>query len=494
MVRKTNISGDTFLFLILLVISFVVYLFNLTFSDIWIDESFSLALIKHPFSKMFTLITDDFHPPLYYLGLKAFTGLTGITVFNIRLFSVLGAVSTLIVSFTAGRRAIGEKGALYFCILLLSIPMLASHSHDARMYTWAAFSITGVFLYGYLFLQTGSKYDLVFLTIFTFLAVYIHYYSLIGAFWANIFIVITGIIQKKKIWRKHLISLSIVSLLFLPWFFILLHQTAAASKDFWIAPVSGQTILSCYIDPFARKFWIEPFSIILIIITYSLTLLTIFNTYKNEHKNDGLILGLALTVFNLTVISGILLSLFIKPVLISRYIMPVVPLLMIPPVVFIKSLQNKVLKPIILGVVFCTGIIISIQSSYFSYGPYKQSLDYINEKFPSIQKLLHVSEITAGPFSTYTNTNNITNYCIKNDSVSYYTNMSVFQNLQMVPSIDKMVKKDEVFCLVDYNNNTLNKSYFNNIINKNILLQTDTIIDYKSKESMKIIVYIIQYK
>ncbi len=37
---------------------------------IWVDEAFSLELIKHPFVELIKLDAMDVHPPLYYLIYK----------------------------------------------------------------------------------------------------------------------------------------------------------------------------------------------------------------------------------------------------------------------------------------------------------------------------------------------------------------------------------------------------------------------------------------
>ncbi|MGD0517558.1 MAG: glycosyltransferase family 39 protein, partial [Thermoguttaceae bacterium] len=114
-------------------------MFNINYSDIWVDESFTKALIRHPVGQVLKFLADDFHPPLYFLGLKLFTSVAGLNDFSIRLFSVLGTLGTLTIGYTIGRRVFGKKGALCFCLLLLALPMLTIYSRIARMYTWAAF-------------------------------------------------------------------------------------------------------------------------------------------------------------------------------------------------------------------------------------------------------------------------------------------------------------------------------------------------------------------
>ena len=85
------------------------------------------------------------------------------------------------------------------------------------MYTWAAFSVTGVFIYSYLFMKTGKNRDLVLLFIFTTMAIYIHYYGMAAAFVANVFVFLYLILTKNKKWIYHLFSLLLATILFLPW-------------------------------------------------------------------------------------------------------------------------------------------------------------------------------------------------------------------------------------------------------------------------------------
>ena len=114
--------------------------------------------------------------------------------------------------------------------LLLALPMLACYSHNARMYTWAAFATTGVFLYACLFIKTNKKSDLIFLGIFSLMAAYTHYYCLIAAFWADLFVLVYLFVNKNKSWRSVLAMGVAVFVLFLPWFFVLLSSNTQRHK------------------------------------------------------------------------------------------------------------------------------------------------------------------------------------------------------------------------------------------------------------------------
>ena len=128
-------------FLLIFAAATLLYLCNITFSDMWVDESFTHALVKHSCGEITDLIKNDFHPPLYFYGLKIFVSLFGVSVFTIRLFSVLGVLSILVLGYVVGQKVFGKSGALYFCLLIISFPVLTAYSHEARMYTWGAFAV-----------------------------------------------------------------------------------------------------------------------------------------------------------------------------------------------------------------------------------------------------------------------------------------------------------------------------------------------------------------
>jgi hypothetical protein len=112
--RQFAARKETFGFLVVLGAAAALYLYHLGFSDIWADEAFTKAIIRHPLRELLRVVAGDFHPPLYFLALKFFTSVLGNTDLTIRLFSVLGALSTLALAYTAGRRVFGKAARCAF--------------------------------------------------------------------------------------------------------------------------------------------------------------------------------------------------------------------------------------------------------------------------------------------------------------------------------------------------------------------------------------------
>ena len=258
-IEALNRVNKNIWFILIFIAAALFYLYNINFSNIWIDEAFTKALVKHSFGDITGLIKNDFHPPLYFYALKIFVTIFGITDFTIRLFSVLGVLSTLVLGYFVGEKIFGKAGALYFCLLILSLPMIAEFSHEARMYTWGAFTVTGVFLYAALFISSKRKSDLVLLMLFSLLAAYTHYYALLAAFWANLFVFAYHLIRKREELKIHLIYSLITGLLYLPWLLVMINQTKKVSESFWVPALNWQSISTCLLSPFAPKIYLPPF-------------------------------------------------------------------------------------------------------------------------------------------------------------------------------------------------------------------------------------------
>ena len=75
--------------LALLAVSFLLWGSTLFCSSIWFDESFTVALMRHPLGEVISIAATDVHPPLYYILLWGFTRLFGQSLLTMRLFSLL---------------------------------------------------------------------------------------------------------------------------------------------------------------------------------------------------------------------------------------------------------------------------------------------------------------------------------------------------------------------------------------------------------------------
>lgn len=131
-------------------------------SSIWMDEVFSLELATKQASSIVELSRQDVHPPLYYLGLRAWiwagthVGLSE-SIGLARSLNVL--VWVLLVAATYGFvriRASVSHGALAAGLMGLS-PGVVQLTQDARSYGFALFGVTIAFLALTLDLEDSGK-------------------------------------------------------------------------------------------------------------------------------------------------------------------------------------------------------------------------------------------------------------------------------------------------------------------------------------------------
>ncbi len=478
------------IFIPIFVFAAVFYMLRLGFSDLWSDEVYTKSMLDGSLPDFFASFKNDLHPPLYYLGLRFFTTLFGLNSATLRLFSVAGVLATILLGYFAGQRIFGKQGALYFCLMLISMPMLAAYSHQARMYTWASFSVTGVFIYSYLFMTTGKNRDLVLLFIFTVIAMYIHYYSMAAAFVANLFVFLHFLLTKNKKWLPHLSSLLLATILFLPWIFMFIVQIKKVQHAFWVPEVSFNGIFSCFTIPFTEQFWTSNYSSSLTVLMYSLIVVTLFMSFTKTFSQFRLVSWLSVSVFLGTLFVATVISLISQPILSTRYVMAIVTMLVVPPTILIISLKIKWLRMILLSIILLLGVKVSISNFSFSYGPYKQTIEYISATYPGIRKILHITEVTAGPLVEYSGNSGLSHYWLKAEM----SNVDAFTEVHQYNKPEEFLQPGEEFCAVRFHNLELNKQNLDLVLSESELIKTDTVSDNKFKNGIIIQLYLLKYK
>ena len=152
------------LFLILL-ISLGLRLLSLN-QSLWLDEAISANVVKnYSYSDIITKFSpSDFHPPLYYLTLKAWTSIFGYSEISLRFPSVIFSLITIYLVF--------KFFGFWPSLLLAFNPLYLYYSQEARMYSlvtllvfcaYLAFKTNKLFIYYlFVFLSLSTFYGSVF--------------------------------------------------------------------------------------------------------------------------------------------------------------------------------------------------------------------------------------------------------------------------------------------------------------------------------------------
>ena len=223
---------------------------------------------------------------------------------------------------------------------------------------------------------------------------------------------------------------------------------------------------------------------------YTLIALTIVLSFNKSFSGYRLVLWLSLFIFLGTLFIAMIISLFSQPILYSRYVAVIVHMLIIPITILLTGVKIKWLKLVLIPVILFLGIRISVSAFSFSYGPYKQTIEYIAQTYPEISKILHITEVTAGPLTEYTGDSGLSHYWLKADM----SNVDAFPEIHQYSLPGDFLQPGEEFCAVKFHNLGLNQKNLDLVLSESDLIKTDNVFDNKVEYGIFIQLYILKYR
>lgn len=214
---------------IVLLIGLLLRLVNLD-QSLWLDEAIEVVAVKSNsyVDLVTTYAVSDFHPPLYHLILKAWTGLSGYAELAVRAPSVIFGVATVYFVYQIGKFLSPKKIALLAALFFALNPLHVYYSQEARMYALAAAAVTGAV---YFFL--AKKW----LSYFFFLVV-----ALSADYLPWLMLPVFLVLSRYS--PKLLVASCLLPILFLPWLPVFWRQlevglSVAAAVPAWREVVGG---------------------------------------------------------------------------------------------------------------------------------------------------------------------------------------------------------------------------------------------------------------
>lgn len=290
-------------------------------SNMWFDESYSVALARHSFAEIWQIGGNDVHPILYYFCLHVLYLIFGNNLIVYRIFSLITFVLLSVIGYTHIRKDFGEKTGILFSFFALFLPVSVMYSGEIRMYSLGLLLGSLMLIYAYRIYKNKTK-----LSTFAFFGLsslalsYTHYYGLMLAGIINLFLFI-NLIKARKERKRDLITFIIVAVIqvicYLPWLVCFLTQLSNVSKGFWISLKFPDTIMEIvemqYIGGLNKTF---AFVIAIILYTYITYLLV---KIKKEDRKLPLA-SFGIYVFIITI--ALLISLVMQSViLLDRYLL-----------------------------------------------------------------------------------------------------------------------------------------------------------------------------
>lgn len=367
----------------IIVVGTVFLLLSAFHTNMWFDESYSVAIANHSFAEIWTIGGHDVHPILYYWILHVFNLIFGSNLVVYRLFSILCIMLTGILGYTHIRKDFGERVGILFTYLCFFLPVVSIYAVEIRMYSLAMYLACVLGIYAYRIVrQEFSKKNWIIFAISSLCLSYTHYYGLMTAGIVNLILFIYVLRSKKddkRYLKCFLVQAVIEVVLYVPWLAYFVIQVMSVGGGFWISLKFPDTLMEILNfqyngvigDPFSAKAIVAlVFGICLYV--YVISLIIRNKKEKSESLNAGIV--------SFLIYLGIIFIAYIisqrMAILYSRYIFVITGFLIFGLSYFLAKEKHVVITILIL--VMITGMSIYNEYNLVKENYSDNNLDAIN--------------------------------------------------------------------------------------------------------------------
>ncbi len=316
--EKNIFSLNNILLIVAILAGLFLFCYRIGDHNLWIDEAFSLRMANKSFADLIASVAaQDPHPPLYYLILKYWGAIFGISIES-------GVYLSIFFGFLAGiagcylYKLMFNKHPWIAAVLIFCSPFYIMYTRMIRYYSLASF-LTVVLLIIFLkFLNSNNKKWVYLLALIHVIMIYCDYPA--STIFLGEFITLCLFYRKyRDKMLKLLVVFTITIIAFIPWAQKLFYHLTELSKLPSADPLSGdikgillRTLFTIYDFSFGEciypwnYFIIVPLSIIFIIST----IVFFYNLKKYPHNVKDNIL-ITITAVFVSFLTGILMANFL---------------------------------------------------------------------------------------------------------------------------------------------------------------------------------------
>lgn len=238
------------------------------------DESYSFKTARdYTHIGIAQKIIGDFDTdvPLYYNALRLWItlfGSFGHRFWAARLFSVAGAVASMLLGITIIRRLWGNRTALYYMIAVGLAPAMLHVSVNIRMYSWTNFLITASALLAYCIVQNPKRKRLwVLLGVCTVVALFSHYFTAFAYLAIYLYLLVSLFkYERKQVWKVFVCGIIVLAPLIV-WMVVsgFFHFVEGDGTEVEIKELSIQGLIE-YLFKTDMTYWL-PICAVLLVVT-----------------------------------------------------------------------------------------------------------------------------------------------------------------------------------------------------------------------------------
>ncbi|NPA92015.1 MAG: hypothetical protein GXO55_11330 [Chloroflexi bacterium] len=215
----------------ILLVAFVLRVWQLDAQSIWHDEGLSWWFARQPLTQLLHGVMGTEHPPLYFLALGLWMRVAGDSAYALRFFSVIGGVLSIALLIRLARHWRYTAAGLLAALFWAWNPFHIWYSQEVRSYAWLPLLALILTALGQRWHQTRSFRTGVLYGLTAGFALYVHPFLVL--------LLIPQAILLLLLWHgppatraRALTPFLLALLLFLPWVFPTLGQ-AQTNRTYW---------------------------------------------------------------------------------------------------------------------------------------------------------------------------------------------------------------------------------------------------------------------
>lgn len=220
----------------LLLVAFALRIFRLDAQSLWWDEGISLHLATSSVAELLLDRVNNIHPPLYFLLLKGWLALTGVSAFTGRYLSVLASWAQITAVFVVARRWFRPPATWLAAGLALVSAVSVIYGQEIRVYAMlplvylALFGLTDAILSGS---NTHPGWrPFVWLAVATWTGLHLHYIALFVVMYVNLWALLALVRTRRwAVLRRWVAAQALAGIASLPWLTAVIANLTAVQAE-----------------------------------------------------------------------------------------------------------------------------------------------------------------------------------------------------------------------------------------------------------------------
>ncbi len=384
--------------LCLFVIALSVFIFSK--QSLRLDEAQSLWQTSRSIPKMFNIIGQDVHVPLYHTMLHFWQVNFGNGVATARALSMVFFVLCIPAMYMIGKLVYNKNAGLYAALILAISPFMNWYGNEIRMYSLFTFVIL---LHEYFFIRLYQTTDVerrrrywVWYIVVSLFGIFTHYFFMFSIVAQGIFYLFNRGLFQPGDFKKFIGIIGGLLLAFSPWIYYVLHLGAISNSSPLLQTPNSVNIFNTF-SQFLFGFQADYVNTILVSLWPLLVLFAFFGLQKQKktapdtiYLITALIVPMALTF---------LVSIAFRPLYLSRYLILSLPPLYLVIIGFFQTLPPRLKK--VFEIVFVVIMLVTLFVEAFSAltpvkENYKGATDYLTTHASADDVI-----VVSAPFTIY---------------------------------------------------------------------------------------------